>query len=34
MFTKSQKPRDAALFEWHDETLQTNVFFSHPLGLR
>jgi hypothetical protein len=32
MFIKSQKPRDAVLFEWHDETLQTNVFFFSPAG--
>jgi hypothetical protein len=32
MFITSQKPRDAALFEWHDETLQTNVFFFSPAG--
>ena len=32
MFITSQKPREAALFEWHDETLQTNVFFFSPAG--
>lgn len=30
MFITSQK--DAALFKWHDETLQTNVFFFSPAG--
>jgi hypothetical protein len=30
MFITSQKPSNAALFEWHDETLQTNVFFFSP----
>ena len=32
MFIKGQKPRDAALFEWHDETLRINVFFFSPAG--
>ena len=32
MFITSQKPRNAALFEWHDETLQTDVFFFSPVG--
>jgi hypothetical protein len=32
MFITSQKPVDAALFEWHDETLRTNVFFFSPAG--
>lgn len=32
MFNTSQRPRNAALFEWHDETLQTNVFFFSPVG--
>lgn len=32
MFITSQKPQDAALFEWHDHTLQTNVFFFSPAG--
>ena len=30
MFITRRSPRDVALFEWHDETLQTNVFFSSP----
>ena len=32
MFITSRKPRNAALFEWHDETLQTNVFFFSPVA--
>ena len=30
MFLARHSPREAALFEWHDETLQTNVFFFSP----
>jgi Flp pilus assembly pilin Flp len=30
IFTTSQRPREAALFEWHDEKLQTNVFYFTP----
>ena len=30
IFLTRQSPREAALFEWHDETLQTNVFFFSP----
>src|SRR5215831_10775833 len=31
-FIARRNPREAALFEWHDETLQTNVFFFSPEG--
>ena len=30
MYVASQKPRDAALFEWHDDTLQGSIFFFTP----
>jgi hypothetical protein len=30
IFLARRSPRDAALFEWHDESLQTNVFFLSP----
>jgi hypothetical protein len=30
MFLTRRSPRDAALFEWYDESLQTNVFFFSP----
>jgi hypothetical protein len=30
MFLTRRSPRDAALFEWHDESLQTNLFFFSP----
>lgn len=30
MFLARHSPRDVALFEWHDEMLQTNVFFFSP----
>lgn len=30
MFLTRHRPIDAALFEWHDEMLQTNVFFFSP----
>ena len=30
MFLTRHSPREAALFEWHDEMLQTNVFFFSP----
>lgn len=30
MFISRQRPRDAALFEWHDETLQGSIFFFSP----
>jgi hypothetical protein len=29
-FLTGRSPKDAALFEWHDELLQTNVFFFSP----
>ena len=29
-FLTRRSSRDAALFEWHDESLQTNVFFFSP----
>jgi hypothetical protein len=32
MFLARHSPRDAALFEWHDDMLQTNVFFFSPEG--
>ena len=32
MFLTNQKPQDAALFEWHDEIVQNNVFFFSPAG--
>ena len=32
MFLNRRSPKDAALFEWHDESLQTNVFFFSPEG--
>jgi hypothetical protein len=30
MFLTRRSPRDAVLFEWHDESLQTKVFFFSP----
>ncbi len=30
MFLTRRSPKEAALFEWHDESLQTNVFFFSP----
>ena len=32
MFITSQSPRDAALFEWHDEKFETNSFYFSPAG--
>jgi hypothetical protein len=32
MFLTRRGPKDAALFEWHDESLQTNVFYFSPEG--
>jgi hypothetical protein len=29
-FLTRRSPKDAALFEWHDESLQTNVLFFSP----
>jgi len=29
-FITRRSPKDAALFEWHDESLQTNAFFFSP----
>jgi Flp pilus assembly pilin Flp len=34
MFIISQRPRDVALFEWHEERLQTNVFYFTPAAAR
>ncbi len=30
MFMTSQSPRDAALFEWHDDKFETNCFYFSP----
>lgn len=34
MFITSQSPKDAALFEWHDEKFETNCFYFSPSGSR
>jgi len=30
MFITRRSPKEAALFEWHDDSLQTTVFFFSP----
>ena len=30
MFITSQSPKDAALFEWHDDRFETNSFYFSP----
>src|SRR5438445_11059063 len=34
MFLASQRPRDAALFEWHDEKFESNCFYFSPSACR
>jgi len=34
MFLTSQSPRDAALFEWHDEKFESNCFYFSPSACR
>src|SRR5689334_4857149 len=34
MFITSQSPKDAALFEWHDEKFETNSFYFSPSACR
>ena len=34
MFITSQSPKDAVLFEWHDEKLETNSFYFSPSACR
>lgn len=34
MFITSKRPKDAALFEWHDEKFETNCFYFSPSACR
>ena len=34
MFVTSESPKDAALFEWHDENFETNRFYFSPSASR